>query len=311
MKLFCSYLYTKRVTVSTNSDQSTLLEYEHIIPVKRLVEAIGNGEGWPINNIANLMLLPKNLNGMKQHKTLKEHFQKNPNPKQQDETENYLITEIDGIINIDGQPKGVFTEYCDKRWKVILEALLVEAFDYLDTDIESMNNQQDIVEMDEKVFTGQEIIPSKEKYLSPQMIVLEKQSIQDFEIHLSKTLLGKDLNKSYCCTLPKPIYGAVCNEFNLSAENLQENAKFVINGKFCSAQLRFINQNRTNVRTRRADELPFRQLIQLEFKDIKARETLDLLFSEQAKDLLTKDYTSSYLEVKYVGNRTFTCKIKG
>lgn len=310
-KLFCSYLYSKRVTVSTNSDQHSLLEYEHIIPVKRLTEAIGEGEGWPINNIANLMLLPKNLNGMKQQKTLKEFFRSNPNSRNYEKSENYLISEIDDIINIDGQTKNVFVEYCNYRWNIILDSLLMEAFGYTEDELKFSIADREIVTVNENDFQDEIDLAVREKYLTPQMIILEEKEILDFTIPLSKTLLGQDKNKSYCCTLPKPTYGAISNEFGMSPENLQESAKFVINGKFCPAQLRFINQNRSNVRSRRTDESPFRQVIQLEFKDIQARRTIDMLFSEQVNEIITNGSTTAYLDVSYVGNKTFTCKIKG
>jgi len=71
-KVFLRFIYTSIISVQDNAD----VEYEldHIIPVARLRELIPDDDaGWPISNVANLVLIPKSDNRKKRAQTLYEY----------------------------------------------------------------------------------------------------------------------------------------------------------------------------------------------------------------------------------------------
>lgn len=70
--LFLKYLHGPTVTYRDNFKD---YHADHVIPVKRLLEAIPSSDpGWPINCVGNLALLEKSLNVKKKDMTLVEYF---------------------------------------------------------------------------------------------------------------------------------------------------------------------------------------------------------------------------------------------
>jgi hypothetical protein len=79
-KLFLKFVYSDKVTV--HDDYGIKFDIEHLYPVKRLADLIEEGErGWPISHIANLALLPADINRKKREETVAQYLKKLPDSK--------------------------------------------------------------------------------------------------------------------------------------------------------------------------------------------------------------------------------------
>lgn len=131
-KLFLKFVYSDKVTV--HDDQGIKFDLEHLYPVKRLVNLIDDGErGWPISCIANLALLPSDINRKKKAETVAEHIKKLPAARKRrtlDILRRYLLCRIPDV-DIPKNSKGrdlltreEYEQFLEKRYEAMKQQVL-------------------------------------------------------------------------------------------------------------------------------------------------------------------------------------------
>ena len=114
-------------------------DIDHIFAVKRISDAIaaGNQRGWPINCVANLMLLDRTLNRAKREMTVKEAVEAYPAGDARQEmaeaVERLLLVPMDSII-VDGNQnpetslnhptRSTYEAFLKDRWSVLSDKVV-------------------------------------------------------------------------------------------------------------------------------------------------------------------------------------------
>ena len=98
-------------------------------------------------------------------------------------------------------------------------------------------------------------------------------TLPSIEVWPKKTFMGLDKNSAHCFTLPKEVTQRMIDHFDLTSENLQRSLVFVIDGVDFEAEIRLANMNRSKTRKRSPEEIPYRMIVQFQWK--KFAETQD------------------------------------
>ena len=124
-KLVLKYIYSRLMSVADNANQR--FHIEHINSVSHMVEKIstdGSG-GWPMNSIANMMLLEHSLNTVKGNATIKEYITENELDEEiEQQILRCLISDLDDIPSPDDLNEVTYRSYCNNRWRVVKPYIL-------------------------------------------------------------------------------------------------------------------------------------------------------------------------------------------
>lgn len=146
-KLAMKYVYSSIITVEENANM--LFEIEHINSVSHMKTKIeeSNSEGWPMNSIANLMLLSREINRDKGRTSVKEYLTEEINAESRTHIETYLVSEVEQIPSQDDLNEEAYIQYCQNRWPRIREKILA----YLGYEIEALEEDGiEVLEEDEE-----------------------------------------------------------------------------------------------------------------------------------------------------------------
>lgn len=107
-KLLLRLVYCNILHAGEDLDPAQGFDLDHIYAVKRIADAIkaGHERGWPMNCVANLMLLDRKLNRAKREMTVKEAVEAYEDPEEKaaisETVERFLLVPMDEIV-VDGQ----------------------------------------------------------------------------------------------------------------------------------------------------------------------------------------------------------------
>jgi hypothetical protein len=123
-KLAMKYVYSSIITVNENAN--TLFEIEHINSVAHMKTKIqeSDSEGWPMNSIANLMLLKRDINRDKGEHSVKEYLAGEIDEESRNHIQRYLISEVQQIPSQDVLTEETYIQYCQNRWPHIRDKIL-------------------------------------------------------------------------------------------------------------------------------------------------------------------------------------------
>ncbi|MDC3236826.1 HNH endonuclease [Candidatus Poseidoniaceae archaeon] len=122
-----------------------------------------------------------------------------------------------------------------------------------------------------------------------------------------KGFFGIGKSKAECFTCPKEIYPQLKEEFNLSSENLQQDATLVINEQGFPLMIRLINMNRSKVRKLLPSKLGKRETMQFSWKShSETQKAIKKLLSKSYETLQT-DHNAKVEPVTfyYLGNGSY------
>lgn len=124
-KLFLKFVYAG--IVSHLDEHQKSFEVEHLFPVKRLRDLIGeHEEGWPISAVANLALFEKSLNREKLKLTISEYLDNQDDEELRQAVEPYLLVDVDTVsIPEDGEySKDDYLKFLRRRFEPMKKQVL-------------------------------------------------------------------------------------------------------------------------------------------------------------------------------------------
>ena len=92
-------------------------------------------------------------------------------------------------------------------------------------------------------------------------------SLPTFKMWPGKTFFGLDKSSSHCFTLPKSTYPKIISFFVLNKDKLQHSINLVIGNRKYPAMIRLSRQDRSKPIKLRKEDLPERDVIQIQWKN--------------------------------------------
>jgi len=127
-KLFLRFVYCNIVTAM--EERQHVFEIDHLFPVSRLVQLIGDdAEGWPISSVGNLALFDWKTNREKTKYTIREYIDSLPENEKGTKInllQRYLLCEIEDvdIPSTVGWGRDAYVEFLQKRFSTMRDRVL-------------------------------------------------------------------------------------------------------------------------------------------------------------------------------------------
>jgi hypothetical protein len=125
-KIAMKYVYSSLMSVRDNADHNYHIEHINSVAHMRLKISEENSDGWPMNCIANLMLLKQEINQIKQEVSVREFLRREQPEAVRQHISQFLISGVEEIPELDNLNSETYEEYCRNRWPEIKNCILTE-----------------------------------------------------------------------------------------------------------------------------------------------------------------------------------------